>query len=75
MHNRYHCEYWEPFSRVVLSEAVDWFICFTRKKQHGGDWERSRPQGPKNVYNFLMTVRHEHAGMELKCYWFLKDNF
>ena len=46
-----------PFSRVVLSEAVDWCICFTRKIQHGGDWERSRPQGPKNVHNFLMTVR------------------
>ena len=44
-------------SRVVLCEAVDWFICFTRKIQHGGDWEHSRPQGPKNVHNFLMTVR------------------
>ena len=44
-------------SRVVLSEAVDGCICFTRKIQHGGDWERSRPQGPKNVHNFLMTVR------------------
>ena len=44
-------------SRVVLSEAVDWCICFTRKIQHGGDWERSRPRGPKNVHNFLITVR------------------
>ena len=44
-------------SRVVHFEAVDWCICFTRKIQHGGDWERSRPQGPKNVSNFLMTVR------------------
>ena len=44
-------------SRVVLSEAVDLCIYFTRKIQHGGDWERSRPQGPKNVHNFLMTVR------------------
>ena len=44
-------------SRVVLSEAVDWCICFTRKIQHGGDWERSRHQGQKNVHNFLMTVR------------------
>ena len=39
-------------SLVVLSKAVDWCICFTRKIQHGGDWERSRPQGPKNVHNF-----------------------
>ena len=45
-------------SCVGLSEAVDWCICFTRKIQHGGEWERSRPQGPKNVHNFLMTVRH-----------------
>ena len=26
--------------------------------QHGGDWERSRPQGTKNVHSFLMTVRN-----------------
>ena len=44
-------------SRFVLLEAVDWCICFILKIQHGGDWERSRPQGPKNVYNCLMTVR------------------
>ena len=43
--------------RVVLSEAVDGCICLTRKIQHGGDWERSRTQGPKNVDNFLMTLR------------------
>ena len=43
--------------RVVPCEAVDGCICCTRKIQHGGDWERSRPQGPKNVHNFLMTVR------------------
>ena len=43
--------------RVVLSEAVDGCICFTRKIQHGGDWQRSRPQGPKNVHSFLMTLR------------------
>ena len=43
--------------RVVLSEAVDGCICFTWNIQHGCDWERSRPQGPKNVNNFLMTVR------------------
>ena len=49
----YHC----TSSRVVLTEAVDWLdwcICFTRKIQHGGDWERSLP---KNVHNFLMTER------------------
>ena len=23
----------------------------------GGDWERSRPQGPKNVHNLLLAVR------------------
>ena len=37
-------------SHDVHSEAVDWCICYTRKIQHGGDWERSRPQGPKNMY-------------------------
>ena len=40
--------------------AVDCCIRFTRKNnvfQHGGDWERSRPQGLKNGHNFLMTVR------------------
>ena len=42
---------------VFLSEAVYGWICFSRKIQHGGDWEQSRPQGPKNVHNFLMTVR------------------
>ena len=35
---------------------MDWCICFTRKIQHGGDWEWEWPQGPKNVHNFLMTV-------------------
>ena len=45
-------------NRVVLSEAVDLCICITRKIQHGGDWERSRPQGLKNVHDFVMTVRH-----------------
>ena len=43
--------------RVVLSESVDGCICFKQKIQHGRDWERSRHQGLKNVYNFLMTVR------------------
>ena len=37
----------------VLPEALDWWICFTPKIQHDGDWERSRPRGPKNVHNFL----------------------
>ena len=41
--------------RVVLSEAVDECIYFIRKIQHGGDWERSPPQGPKNVHIILMT--------------------
>ena len=36
---------------------MDWCICFTQKIQHGSDWERSRPKGPKNVHTFLMTVR------------------
>ena len=45
------------YSHVVFSEAVDWCICFTWKIQHGGDWERSRPLGPENFHNFLMTVR------------------
>ena len=44
-------------NRVVLSEAVDWCICFTQNIQHGGEGEPSRPQGPKNVHNFSMTVR------------------
>ena len=35
------------------SEAVDGCICFTRKIEHGGDWERSRPQGPENDHNFF----------------------
>ena len=43
--------------RVVLSEAVNGCICFTRKIQHGGDWEWSRPHGPKYVHIFSMTVR------------------
>ena len=53
------CQSWKLIkgSRVILSEAVDGCICFTQKLQHGGDWERSRPPGPKNVDNFLMTVR------------------
>ena len=43
--------------RGALSEAVDGCICYTRKIQHGRDWERSRSQGQKNAHNFLMTVR------------------
>ena len=42
-------------SRVVLSEAVDWCICYIRKILHGGDSERSQPQGPKNVHNFATS--------------------
>ena len=44
-------------SRDVFSVAVDCCIRFTRKIQHGGDWEWSRPQGQNNVHNFLMIVR------------------
>ena len=50
---------WDKVSRIVLSETVDCCIRFTRKInifQHSGDRERYRPQGPKNIYNFLMTV-------------------
>ena len=36
---------------------MHWCTCFTVKTQDGGDCERSRPQGPKNVHNFLITVR------------------
>ena len=35
---------------------MDRCICFTQKIQHGGEWEQSWPQGPKNVHNFLVTV-------------------
>ena len=35
-----------------VSETVDWCICFNRKIQHGGHWERSRSQGPKHIHNF-----------------------
>ena len=45
------------FTNALALEAVDWCICFTRKIQHGGDWQRSRPQDPKNVHAFLMTAR------------------
>ena len=41
--------------------VVDSRFRFTRKMnvfKHCGDWERSRPQGPKNAHNFLMTVRN-----------------
>ena len=38
---------------------IDVIICFIRKIQHGGYWERSRPQGPKHVHNFLMNATSE----------------
>ena len=44
-----------PDSRVVLSETVN--CCFTRKNQHGGDRERSLPQGP--FFNDCATVSWE----------------
>ena len=48
---------------------------YSWKNQHGGDWEQSRPQGPKNVHNFLLTVRPLSwaCGHVTKCYWFLKN--
>ena len=38
---------------------MPWMDVFAlpEKYKKGGDGERSRPQGPKNVHNFLMTVR------------------
>ena len=51
-------------SRVVLSEAVDWCLCFTWKFQHGGDWERSRPQSPKNVHNFFSNCANTELSMQ-----------
>ena len=33
-------------------EAVDGCICCTQKIQYGGDWERSRPQGPHAGMNY-----------------------
>ena len=61
-------------SRLSLSEAVDYF---TQKIQHGGDWERSRPQGPKNVHIFLMTVRPLSwaCGYETEMLLILKKHF
>ena len=47
--------------RVVLFDAVDCCIRFTRKNQHCGDRERSRPQGPKNGNNNF----NDSAGCEL----------
>ena len=53
-------------SRTVLSEALDWCIFFTKKIQHGGDWERSRPQGSKNVHNFLTNLNDAKMLLMLK---------
>ena len=44
-------------SRVVLSEAVDWYICFTRKNQHGGYPKRSRPQGLNDCATSELSMR------------------
>ena len=46
---------------AVSSFSRPWIGIFAfiyRKIQHGGHWERNRPQGPKNVHNFLMTCGH-----------------
>ena len=47
---------------AVLSSLRSWIAVFLLPEkinvfQHGADWERSRPQGPKNVHNLLMAVR------------------
>ena len=47
--------------------VVDWFI-FPQKInvfQHGGDWERSRPQCLNNVHKFLMTAEKNELSMQL----------
>ena len=44
-------------SLAMSSTWRPWMNVFAREIQHGGDWERFRPQGPKNFHNFLMTVR------------------
>ena len=43
-------------------------IRFTWKNQvfqHGGDWEWSWPQAPKNVHNYLITVRKKSWAYDL----------
>ena len=47
---------------AVSSSPMPWIaVLITPEKinvfQLGGDWERCRTQGPKNVHNFLITVR------------------
>ena len=65
----------------MLTSILEVVLLLTRKiqHQHGGDWERSRPQAlpsPRTekcpqLFNDC-DLWAEHAGMELKCYWFLK---
>ena len=57
-HNKCGLPVWHATSHVC--EAVDWCIRFTLTIQHGGDWERSRPQGPKKVHNFWRGTRYRH---------------
>ena len=45
------CSCWCPLRGRVLM-----YLLYP-KIQHGSDWERSRPQGPKNAHDFLMTLR------------------
>ena len=68
----------------MLTSILEVVLLLTRKiqHQHGGDWERSRPQAlpsPRTekcpqLFNDC-DLWAEHAGMELKCYWFLKNYF
>ena len=56
--SEYHCY----TCIAVTSSPRPWIAVFVLPLkingfQHGGDWERSRPQGPKNVHNFLMALR------------------
>ena len=50
------------YSIAVTSSPRSWIAVFVLPEkinvfQHGGDRERSRTQGPKNVHNCLLTVR------------------
>ena len=43
--------------KVNMALAVTSFSKKINVYQHSGDWERSRPQGQKNVHNLLMPLR------------------
>ena len=60
-------------SRVVLSEAVDWCIFASPEKFNMAVTESDPdPKVQKMFITFywLCDLWAEHAGMELKCYWF-----